>query len=971
MVVFSIVLLTPFLVFGGTTGKIVGKVVDKQTGEPLPGANVLLVGTTMGASTDANGEYIIINVPVGTYSLKATYIGYQEVTVTNVEVHVDLTTEINFELPTEAITLKPVTIVAERPLVNKYATNEIHIRTAEEIEKIPVRSYTDVVALQAGVVKIGNTLHVRGGRSEETVYYVDGVYQNDPYDLGKAGEIIQTSIQEISYQAGGFNAEYGFANAGLVNITTKTGGPRFNIAGEALTDEFLSESEKKLGAYSYGWNIYNLAISGPVPYTNKSAKFYGAIERRFLRDRDPRSGFYPTMVLDGAKYMPAPPDSFWTASQWQDSLRASGAELKLQGGPRPGNSSEQWHWNGNLLLDYKTLKFKIGGNSSREKGRSYTHDYSLLNAWRMPKFKNFTDSYYVKAIYAPTANVFGTATLAWFRTGEERGDYVLFDDIENYGDKTDVNGDSVMIPYISSNGGAVPRLDDFARFFAPGEPYGTYRKSKHEHITLKVDMTYQLGRIHELKTGFEWRRNTIRYYSIGARRLAGNMQGYTLEELRDPEIRDLIYRASYANNIGYDLTGQKEVDTGLYGAKHPIVAGFYIQDRMAFRDLILNVGLRYDYFNPNMKRFEDPTWIKFSGGMIDTKQLKPSKVYKDLNPRLGLSFPVTDRTVFHAMYGKFTQQPELNRLLVSYVRFTNDLLAGNMTSSGNPNLKPQRTTAYEVGFRQQIGDNLAFDITAYYKELRDYVKLVNIFPNPNAEHGTYAMYVNGDYGTVKGLSFSVDLRRTNRVAASASYTLQYAGATGSTADTEFRIAWTGSNTITYVSPTDYDQRHTGNVNVDIRTNPTDGPEIMGVHPFGNMGLNILFRFGSGVAYTHCDVASAVWPGMWWPHPTEPLNSSTRPWTSCLDLRLDKSITVGTIKITPYLWIINALDSKIVRSVYRGTGLPNDDGWLGTLEGQVWARNNPEGVAFYKARVDSPGNYGPPRQYRLGIRFTLR
>ncbi|MGH7450725.1 MAG: carboxypeptidase-like regulatory domain-containing protein, partial [bacterium] len=162
-VVLLSLLILPALLFAGTTGKISGKVVDRETKEPLPGANIILDGTTLGASTDLNGDYVILNVPVAGYTVKCTFIGYRTVTVSNVRVSVDLTTELNFAMPTEAVEIGEVSIVAERPLVNKNATNEIHITSAEQIQNLPVRGYANVAALNGGVVNVGGTLFVRGG----------------------------------------------------------------------------------------------------------------------------------------------------------------------------------------------------------------------------------------------------------------------------------------------------------------------------------------------------------------------------------------------------------------------------------------------------------------------------------------------------------------------------------------------------------------------------------------------------------------------------------------------------------------------------------------------------------------------------------------------------------------------------------------------------------------------------------------
>ncbi len=926
-------LVLPALLLAGTTGKIKGKVTDRENGEPLPGANIVVDGTSLGAAADLNGEYVILNVPVGGYSLKASFIGYRTVTITNVRVNVDLTTEQNFSMPSEAVELSAVEVVAERPLVNKNATNEVHIKSAEQIQNLPVRGYANVAALNAGVVKQGETLYIRGGRAEEVTYYVDGVYQNNPYNSARSGDLSSNSIEEVQVQNGGFNAEYGFANSGLIHTTTKTGSSQYSITGEVITDEFLSKTEENLGAFSYGYNIYNVSVSGPVPFTDK-IKFYLTGERQFSRDQGPSSGTH-AVLQNGVP--------------------------KLVDGPFITNPLGRWNWNGNVTLDVRPLQFKIGGNSTRDNNRVYLHSYSLFNADRMPRREEQTDSYYIKATHTLGPKTFYTATASYFRNEFERGDYVWFDDLESY-------GDVAKNPQLRSPG-TNPSVSDLEARFAPaGTVNDLYQHNKSTFLGFKADITHQAGSVHELQGGFEYRYNTIRNYAIGPMGLAAARSA-------NPNLSDLdVYTVAFANNIGYDVFGKEEVDDGIDAARHPKLAAFYVQDKLEYQDLIVNIGLRYDYFDPATPQFADPTKIKFlSNGQIDPAQLVSGKTYSNLNPRLGLSFPVSDKTVFHAQYGKFTQQPQLNQLFVSYIVFANNLQSGNFTQSGNPALEPVKTTSYEVGFRQQVGDNASIDVTAFYKEIRDLVQQRNIFADPVP----YAAFVNGDYGTVKGLTFTFDLRRTKRVAATAAYTLQYAGGTGTGGADASNINWLGNPPVypSFVLPLDFDQRHTLSLNLDMRSNRGEGPEFLGGHPLGGLGLNLLLNVGSGFPYTPGQQRSAIFntgpTGV--NRPEAAINSSYTPFTYNLDAKLDKSFTVAGVNMNVYLWAINVLGAENVLGVYEQTGEPDDDGYLATAEGRAFASRSATAADFYRARiaVTNPLSFGVPRQFRLGLRFDMK
>ncbi len=235
--IFVIVTLFSAVLTAGQTGKITGTVVDQETGNPLPGVNVLLEGTSMGAATNSDGKFVILDIPPGLYLVKFSFIGYATITIENVRSTTDLTTNLyTINMNPEAIEGETITVTAERPLIEINATNEVHVVRAEDIKNLPVRGYANVVALQTSVVDDEGTLHIRGGRSEEVGYYVDGVSAVDPYSLTRRGSIPNISIEEVSIQAGGFGAEYGGAGSGIVNTTTKTGGGRL-----AVTSEFISD----------------------------------------------------------------------------------------------------------------------------------------------------------------------------------------------------------------------------------------------------------------------------------------------------------------------------------------------------------------------------------------------------------------------------------------------------------------------------------------------------------------------------------------------------------------------------------------------------------------------------------------------------------------------------------------------------------------------------------------------------------
>ena len=234
-----LILLTPFFIYAGTTGKLSGTVTDAQTGEPLIGANVIISGTDFGAATNVNGNFVILNIPPGDYSVKVSYIGYESKLFTGVSIIVDQTTWLPAVLNTESIVVDEVVVVAQTPMIQKDVTSSISVIRRDQIESLPVSTFTELLSLQAGVVETANNnLHVRGGRSNEVAYLVDGIYVKDPLLGNLSLEIGNDAIQEMSLLSGTFNAEYGNALSGVVNIVTRDGDDKFAGKLEARTSEF-------------------------------------------------------------------------------------------------------------------------------------------------------------------------------------------------------------------------------------------------------------------------------------------------------------------------------------------------------------------------------------------------------------------------------------------------------------------------------------------------------------------------------------------------------------------------------------------------------------------------------------------------------------------------------------------------------------------------------------------------------------
>ncbi len=340
--------LCPVLLTAGTRGRIKGKVVDLQTGEGLIGANVVVVGTTTGANTDANGEFLLQNLEAGVYTLKASYVGYKSITLSNVRVNADLTAYVTIQLPSEDIQVGTVEIVAQKPMIQKDATNAVRITTNDDIQALPVRGVNSIVGLTAGVVAQNGNLYIRGGRMDEVGYYLEGISITNPFSGGRAVTLSQDALEEIQVQSGGYTAEFGGANAGIVRQQLRSGGPEMKASLEWITDNISFKSKnnffdgkKNLGAYSWGYNETSAVLSGPL--IDNRFKYFFNFDYVYNRDDSPQPWPGANLGIIG------------------DPSSGDTVNLVYPAGPLQGLQSQQYTYTGTFNMDFKPVLLRFSG----------------------------------------------------------------------------------------------------------------------------------------------------------------------------------------------------------------------------------------------------------------------------------------------------------------------------------------------------------------------------------------------------------------------------------------------------------------------------------------------------------------------------------------------------------------------------------------------------------------------------------
>jgi hypothetical protein len=979
------------------SGKIRGRVIDRETGEVLIGANVAVEGTAQGAAVNADGEYIVLNVPAGVYTLKATFVGYQPVSIGNVRVNNDLTTGLDFALPSQAVALQAVEIVAERPLVNKNATNAVRITTGEDVDALPVRGINAILALSPGVVLQDNVVYIRGGRLDEVGYYLDGMSIKNPMNGGRAVPIVQDAVEEIQVAAGGYNAEFGGANAGIIQQQLKTGTSTWKTSLQYLTDNVgfspkskAFNSSKRLGAYWFGYNDFTATASGPL--LSEHLKVFGLFNYLYQREQNPQP--YPGMSLGTL------------VGQTGDTVT-----LSYPAGPQMKDARQDYTYTGTLTLDLAPVTARLAGTfTSTDQDNPYNTNRNagsianMFNLDRIEQIRTRAGAVSLKLTHLINPRTFYELSAGYFLQSSKTFDPVLEDNFLGYGDSV-ANAMAGVIWTRSANditSGQTGRylrptrkaLYDFS-FNAPGDVVAGYVKFKRENIALSGALVTQYGSEHSIKLGGSFERYAIRNYSWnndGAFSLAGLLAANDALADGDPHkvSREQVLINAGVNNFGYDVFGNENDAGGILGVRHPVFASAYLQDKLEFKDLVVNAGLRYDYINTDNYRMIDPSVPDLSfdpySGALRLEGLVKVGSFKALSPRIGLSFPVTDRTVFHTQFGQFVQQSRLRDIYQGWYLTAQNIRGGYFISVPvGFDVRPTRTTQYEIGFTQAMGDNASFDVTGYYRDIKNQVIFEQFDTGTSSVLGSYFAFTNGDFATTKGVEMSFTLRRVNRLQANASLGFQDAQGTGSFPNSNRGIVGAPLDGVTrfrplYVSPLEYNNAVRGNISLDYRFDRDDGGPVL-----EQLGASLLMTFSSGHPYTRGTGAADLEGDARNRQPVEPLNSSTTPWTFQVDFRLDKSFRLfDRLNANLFVQVINLFDARNVENVFLRTGSTDDDGVLsnpslgaslvntyGAQYASVYRSINIDYYQRYQNAIGLntvPFFFGSPRLVRLGVRL---
>jgi len=862
ILVLAIALVPPL--WSGTTGKISGTITEKATAEPLPGANVVVVGTSLGTGADLSGHYTILEVPPGTYRVQVSFVGYRTVVVQDVRVHIDQTTRVDVTLESEAIQVGEVVVEAQRrPVKPDVATSVVDV-SGQDMTALPVTSdIRDVMGMQAGI----NNNQIRGLGLDQALFMVDGVTMRDPRNNQALTKVAQSTVLEISIERGGFNAEYGQVQSGIVNVVTNEGKPKGYsgsisvrmtppgaryFRGSDMPDvndptsywlrPYFDPAVCWTGTTSGAWDTYT---------QSKYLIFDGwnAVSQRLCSDNDPTNDLTPLGAQRVFEY-------YTRKKQINDQ-----PDYEIDGGfggPVPFISEQL----GNLrfFASYRGQKNVLLFPSSRPDYRDY--DARLVVSSDISNSMKLRVSGLAGNMSAMAGNWWfnGTNLLQYpsdfASTTFGTGGYAL---INMFSDWTyslsDVNHRSLSAKLTHMLGKETfyevsaeyfrrhydtrsPALRDTSQkvevipgYFATSAPYGVFYgidgivgginegnqealardQSTVSSMTVRADFSSQVNFSNLMKSGIEFDYNDL----------------------------DLNYGFIQMQTGGLQYANRTIMHN------FPIRAAAYVQDKLETQGFILNAGLRLDYSNSRTDWWTlDPYnqylySYKYSPN-IPLDMTKPKGEWQ-LSPRLGISHPITENSKLYFNYGHFKQMPQYE----AAYRF--DRAADNsLARLGDPNIVLAKTIAYELGYDHQLFDGqLLLQIAAFYRDISNQQNTTTY----NPVGGTaYTVTTSTAYSDIRGFELTLRKSAGRWFYGFLNYTYE---ATSSGHFGEYYLFEDPKRQADYDENTvnTYQTRSVpspfARANLNFSTPPDFGPSWLGQNLLGDFMVNLLLRWTQG------------------------------------------------------------------------------------------------------------------------------
>ena len=1011
------------------SGKIRGRVVDSTSKNPLAGANVLVlpVGSGRGTMTNENGEFVLPNLMTGRYNVKVSYMGYASTTIQDIDVSPGGTTEILFSLTIEAIEGQEVNVVAES------MENTINIKTVvsqvkysgEQLYKMPVSNFTDVIANAGGVVKTeagrSRGIHMRGGRSGEVAFYVDGILTNDPVDRSQGVQIDKEAIDVLTISKGGFSAEFGEAMSGIVTVITKSGSKQ-DISGNLIfeTDQLASSNSN----YNNNYGKYNMQFGGPFPGLKNYLSFYISGSYVGSDITSPRSIKLPhstyTHPMGTFKLTFSPPHSGLNAvvsASYEDKAAENYSHGISKGdwlrdyyktfeGSRRFSLQIQNTLGKNTAWRLMLSTFEHHTNYGSGENISYKDfhylstrldwvNYAMKNGWYDPntrKWKGLTDNNGLPLIsdnyfviddlssgtennpiqlsglpfeeqafyyyYYTQGNQFDFATGKWSSEAEK---------VVAYNQRWHEAGTWYIPAYLDQESNYYDAVDTTAYFkeFDEAE-YASYLFGD-DDFQRSHDLWSYLGNMHN---GYYYDRDIFNVYTYGPGRPRSHksisshssveFQMNTQWTIRNAAKFGFKATASTMDYRDIQFANQNPYFDSYY--YEPLSGSAYAENTFENNDFILMTGLRWDYFDPNVQSLK--TSLLVDEGVVERQ---PADIKLKLSPRLGINFNASDKTAIYTNYGYFVQFPQYSEM---YQNVYADISSG-LPLVGNPNITPEETIQYQFGLAHKFSESLSLEIVSFFKDQ------MNL-----ATNRTYPVLIDGqvatvtvmemeDYAKIKGIEFKLKLNNFSNLTGDIDYTWMSAKGTGSSNREYYYLYIFDSDRPLPVKeyPMEFDLTHSVKFNLNYYLPKKNNSSFTGKF-FSDWNFNFQGNLSSGAPYTPTDIYGKA----------QEIGSKRMPGYKSLDMRVEKYFN----KFSAYFDIRNLFNWINITYVYSYSGEPDTNGRPPVFERSRYTQyigdTNPitgniissaeeaydSHLTLWKSLLNNPYNYSSARFFHFGI-----
>ena len=896
----------------GSTGKIEGRVRD-QAGAPIANAQVFLVGTAFNSLTNPQGYYFINNVPAGTVSIRAAFIGYKSTQVDGVKVLAGQTGTVDIQLEQTAVQIQEITVVTQtQPLVPRDEVTTKQRIDGEFTSNLPVDRLNNVLALQPGVVAspTNNTISIRGGRTDEAVTYIDGVPVSPGYrgdnnvgSLGTEISIGTNAMEEASVTTGSSSAEFGNAQSGVISVQTKTGGSNYTGSFGYESDEPFAKST------SLGFNRFQGSFGGPIT-RNLTFFLSGALEGQksiatgFDAQDAPiyvQAGVDTTVAVPSALNDPTADTTLVPVYNYaayrgdcgafegnSNPDIASNYGVDCQGGRSPYSARSTYQLSGKLNYTFGTgSRIAFSTIASQFQGRTFSQNRdltgriltlpNLYNPEALIAFRNWSRVFTLNWTQNLTKSTERALALETYLSYQQDRTIQGPMDIQAEASTRDPFGGFLIAP--------IDLLFDFGNFPLNEELVNNYRQnlagSRRAPLDLENRVQYASNDVYRNNAYGLYNRGSsggdYQFYESGL----GSPQGTRLimyKENRWVGKANLDWQFDRYNRLklGGEITRYEignyshQLDDQIFSdvfLEKPLRYNLFLEDRLDLGDVVLVGGLRYDWYHTRAKR---PVGYPVITSHPDYDPSDPDAFFNNpdlfredqshsyLSPHVQVSFPVTERTNFRLSYSHQVQAPDFGVVLQG---INSDVNLTNTNNVYGADIDFGRSITFEFGVRHAFSDDMVLDLAAYNKDNLSNAanRLISLADPTTGANNNIRLLTNADFGNTRGIDVRLDRRFGNLFNGTLSYSFMDAKNTGSDPDTYIDFGSRVLNAISggnqpppqAVLPTDFNRPHTLAAAASL-TFPNDwnqGSTVGSI--FENVGAYATFRYSSGTPYTAC------------------------------------------------------------------------------------------------------------------------